>query len=436
MWPTLFENGKQLTLKGRVHQIRVKGKKRAFVIIRSRHNTLQLITESETLITQTINQLNLEDIVEVTGKIQELPAGSVKSCTISNFELEIEEIKIRSKCNDDQLPMLIYNNKIESHLDTILEHRSFSLRTLENQAIFAIQSLICQYFRKYLNQRGFIEIHTPKIISTASESGAQVFSVNCYERQKYLCQSPQLHKQALINSGFERVYEIGPVFRAERSSGPRHLFEFNSMDLETEIQTDYKEVIHLLYGLLTYIIGNLERSHKDLLNSVQTYRPLVYPEEPLIIEYMDALTMLKEVYGSEATLDYNYDINQADEKRIGELVKEKYQSDIVVLNRYPKVFRPFYSKTSSSDPLLTNSYDIILRGNEILSGSERVNNYETLLDNLKIQGVNPETLSEYLESFKHGSPNHGGGAFGLERLTMFILNLPNIKLASLYPNYY
>jgi aspartyl-tRNA synthetase len=419
------------SLQGRLHNIRV-GKKNSFLILRIKNETLQLFVETEK-IKDIIDDLKLESVIYVEGEIKNLDIGSIKSCTITDKELYVAKINIISKNNYD-LPIQIHNSdKIVSNMDTVLDNRSLSLRTLENQSIFQIQSLICKYFRNFFDEHDFIEMHSPKIISTASESGAQVFTLDYFGTPRYLAQSPQLYKQAMINAGFKSVYEIGHVFRAEKSTGPRHLTEFTGLDIEMEIQNDYLEVVNILYKFLVYLFDNLQEKHQNLLKNIPSYKKLEYNHQPLIIDYYEAIKLLEE---SGYKFECRDDINTIDERQIGLYIKEKYNSDIVVLTKYPKEARPFYSLTCDDNQNLTYSYDIILCGNEILSGSQRVNDYNMLINNAKSKNINIENIKEYTESFKYASPKHGGGGFGLERITMFFLGLENIKLASLFPNFY
>lgn len=426
-----MENHNLITKTGYLHNIRV-GKKNTFIILRIKHTTIQVIVETEK-IKDIINDLSLESIISVEGELKNLDEGSVKSCTITNAEIYANQIKVITK-NNLELPMQVNNtDKIRSHIDTIMNNRNLSLRTLENQSIFQIQSLICKYFRNFFGDKDFIEIHTPKIISGASESGSQVFGLDYFGEKRCLAQSPQLYKQAMINAGFKNVFEIGSVFRAEKSTGPRHLTEFIGLDIEMEIKESYLEVVHTLYGFLKYLFDKLQNDHQELLKNVETYKKLEYPDEPLIFEYYEIIKKMEE---EGFTFQNRDDINTIDEKSIGDYVKEKYNSDIVILTKYPKEVRPFYSMVSEDDTNLTNSYDIILCGNEILSGAQRINDYNMLIENAKIKGINIESLQEYIGTFKYGSPKHGGGGFGLERITMFFLRLTNIKYASLFPNYY
>ena len=414
--------------KGYLQNLRV-GKNNTFIILRQFHNTLQVVISSE--LKMKSDNIPLESIIEIIGK--EVPANVI-SCTIKDKEIHATDIIVIA-ANNHSLALQIHNyDKIITEIPTILNNRALSLRAPRNNCIFQIQALITKLFRQYFDDNHFMEIHTPKLIKGASESGSQVFSVKYFEETRYLAQSPQLYKQMMINAGYKRVYEIGPIFRAEPSTGIRHLTQFYGLDIEMEIEHNYLEVVHMLYNFLTFLFDTLKTDAKyaELLKATD-YSELMYPKEPLILDYWTAIGELEKTGYHVNCRD---DINVTDEKQIGIMIKEKYNYDIVIVNKYPKIIRPFYSMPSVDDNGLTNSYDIILRGNEILSGSQRINDYQQLLNSAKSNNINMESLNEYFDSFKNASPQHGGGGFGLERLTMFILNIPNIKLASLFPVYY
>jgi aspartyl-tRNA synthetase len=426
-----YENNKYVYIQGRIHTLRI-AKKHTFLVLREREKTIQLFIENEEQ-RNIVNHLKPESIIRAFGKLIKCADNTIKSCTITDMEIHAEKIEIESE-NHYDLPVQVHNtDKINVHMDTALEHRFVNLRTIENQSIFQLQSLICHYFRQFMTNNDFIEIHTPKLISTASESGAHVFNVDYFGKQRYLAQSPQLYKQMMINAGYKRVYEIGPVFRAEKSTGPRHLCQFYGLDCEMEIVNDYLEVPIFLYKFLVYLFDNLQNKHQDLLNNVHTFKPLIYPPNPIVLDYWDCIKMVEE---SGYQVQCPDDINTADEKQIGVMVKEKFNSDIVIIDKYPKNARPFYSTLCPENLNVTNSYDIILYGNEILSGAQRENDYETLIKQAKEKNINTDNLKEYLDSFKYGSPKHGGGGFGLERITMFFLGIDNIRMGSLFPVYY
>ncbi|EDN95597.1 hypothetical protein SS1G_11475 [Sclerotinia sclerotiorum 1980 UF-70] len=266
-----------------------------------------------------------------------------------------------------------------------LNNRIIDLRTTPAQAIFRIQSGICNLFRSYLDTQGFIEIHTPKLQGGATESGATVFELNYFGRSAFLAQSPQLAKQMCIAADFERVYEIGAVFRAEDSNTPRHLTEYTGLDLEMALEEHYHE----------------------------------------------ALTLIDEEDGSVPS--ETEDLSTRAEIRLGALVKEKYHTDYYILDKFPASVRPFYTMPDPDDDRFTNSFDIFMRGQEILTGGQRIHDAEFLEKRMKQKGVKPESMPEYLEGFRWGAPPHAGCGIGLERLTYLFLSLGNIRLASLFP---
>ncbi len=389
---------------GRIHIVRKKSNNLLFLIIREHeYTTIQCVISDPTIIKQ-LDTISLESIVKICGK---KVAANVKSCSIKNYEIQVSSIELLS--HSDVLPIQI-TDKIQSDQETRLNNRWLDLRQEVNQNIFRVQSLICKYFREYMDMQQFEEIHTPKLISTASESGADVFEVNYFNRKAYLAQSPQLYKQMMINSDFKRVYEIGPVFRAEKSSTYRHLTEFTGLDLEMVIENSYIEVIELLWNTLLYIL--------DSLNDRSNIHNLSYSQEPIMITYNEALEKINmKILGTK------------EEKLLGIYMKERFNTDLFVVIEYPKEERPFYTKCIDG---VTHSFDIILCGNEILSGAQREENYEVLKEKCIERCIDAD-IRYYIESFRYGSYSHGGGGFGLERLTMFILGLTNIRSASLFP---
>ncbi len=389
---------------GRVHEIRIKGKRLGFLVLSDEENTIQAVTEQPEILAN----LTYETVIKVEGLLVE---AHVRGCSVSNFEIQIKNLIVISE--SQILPTRPEENR---DLSTSLEFRYLDLRSVNNQIIFRLQSLICQSFREFLYQHDFTEIHTPKLTSSAHESGASVFKVQYFEKNAYLAQSPQLYKQMAINSGFNQVFEVGPVFRAENSNTYRHLTEFTGLDLEMRIKNSYHEIIDFLYKLLLYIFQQIENQYPLLPK-------LNYPKQPLIIPFCEALSLLEG-----AT-----ELGTTEERELGKIIKEKYGTDIFIIDRYPKVERPFYTMISQENSDETYSYDIILRGNEILSGAQRINNPQELEHRAAEAGIQLETIRPYLESFKYGSYPHGGGGFGLERLVMFYLDIDNIRKTSMFP---
>ena len=320
-----------------------------------------------------------------------------------------------------------------------LNNRIVDLRTGPAQAIFRIQSGICNLFRSYLDTQGFIEIHTPKMQGGATESGASVFEINYFGRPAFLAQSPQLAKQMAVIADFERVYEVGPVFRAEDSNTPRHLTEYTGLDLEMALEEHYHEALDIIDGMFKNLWQGIYDRYApeiELISHFYPHEKVQWLEETPRIPFKEGVQMLiddgwKDDDGNPASpLE---DLATAAERRLGALVKEKYHTDYYILDKFPTSARPFYTMPDPSDDRYTNSFDIFMRGQEILSGGQRIHDSRFLEKRIKAQGIKPESMSEYLEGFRWGAPPHAGCGIGLERLTYLFLNLGNIRLASLFP---
>ena len=318
-------------------------------------------------------------------------------------------------------------------MNTRLDNRVFDLRVPTTQAIFKLQSGVAHLFREYLDSKDFIEIHSPKLIGGASEGGSNVFKFKYFNQDACLAQSPQLYKQMCIISDFKRVYEIGPVFRAENSFTSRHLCEFTGLDLEMEIKEHFFEVLDILGELFYFIFKGLnERYAKELeiVNNQYPFEPLVLTPEVLKMPWTEGIKLLNE---NGFKQDINEDLDTENEKALGKLVKEKYKTDFYILYGYPKSARPFYTMPDPKDDNFTNSFDAFIRGEEVLSGAQRIHDYDLLLQKVKEKEINPETLSDYLNSFKLGAPAHGGAGIGLERVVKLFIGLGNIKKCVLFP---
>ncbi|CAJ0639504.1 13090_t:CDS:10, partial [Entrophospora sp. SA101] len=319
---------------------------------------------------------------------------------------------------------------LEEH--TRLNHRIVDLRTITNNAIFRIQSGVCQLFRDFLLSKNFIEIHTPKIISAASEGGANLFTVKYFKA--YLAQSPQLYKQMCICSDFERVFEIAPVFRAENANTHRHMTEFVGLDLEMAFEEHYHEVLDILDELFVYIFDGLKTRYKSEIEAIKKQFPSTdfeyNSQKSLRLEYKDIVSLLRE-NGIEIG-DYE-DLSTEKEKLLGKLIKEKYKTDFYIVDKFPLEVRPFYTMPDPNDKLYSNSYDFFMRGQEILSGSQRIHDHIFLEERAKEHGINLATIQSYIDSFKRAAPPHAGGGIGLERVVMLYLNLDDIRRSSLFP---
>jgi aspartyl-tRNA synthetase len=297
------------------------------------------------------------------------------------------------------------------------------LRVPANNAIMRVQSAICQLFRESMYEQGFIEIHTPKLIAGESESGAGVFTTDYFGTTACLAQSPQLYKQMAISSDLNRVFEVGPVFRAEKSHTRRHLCEFTGLDLEMAIDDHYMETLEVIHKMFKHIFNGLEtRFSKELEVIREQYasEPVTFTDEPCVLHWPEAMEILAEK-GFDIGDGMN-DLSGAMELALGEVVKDKYGADFFMLDKYPE------------DDRYSNSYDIFIRGMEICSGAQRCHDPELVMEILEKKGAEVgEGLQSYIESFKHGVSPHAGAGIGLERVVFLYLGLDNVRKASMFP---
>ena len=339
---------------------------------------------------------------------------------------EKKEKKEEEKKDKEKLEIVLKMN-------TRLDNRVFDLRVPTTQAIFKLQSGVAHLFREYLDSKNFIEIHSPKLIGGASEGGSNVFKFKYFNQDACLAQSPQLYKQMCIISDFKRVYEIGPVFRAENSFTSRHLCEFTGLDIEMEIKEHFFEVLDILGELFYFIFNGLNQRYAkelEIVNNQYPFEPLILTPEVLKLPWVEGIKLLTE---NGYKQDINEDLDTDNEKALGRLVHEKYKTDFYILYGYPKSARPFYTMPDPKDDNFTNSFDAFIRGEEVLSGAQRIHDYDLLLQKIKEKEINPETLSDYLNAFKLGAPAHGGAGIGLERVVKLFIGLGNIKKCVLFP---
>ncbi|KAI0793451.1 aspartate-tRNA ligase [Abortiporus biennis] len=446
-------DGQTVLLRARVQTSRAQGSKMVFLNLRQRTDSVQalLIIAPEKVSKQMLkwaSSIQDESIVLVEGVVQKSP-DIIKSATVGDVELHLSKIYLISGLTT-RLPFTVEDAarpdaEIDASedvqykrvlLDTRLNNRVIDLRTITNQAIFRLQHAVGHLFRDYLESKGFIEIHSPKLQGAATESGASVFQVSYFKGKAFLAQSPQLAKQMAIAADFERVYEIGPVFRAEDSNTHRHMTEFIGLDLEMAIEEHYHEVMETLDDLFKTIFSGLRDKYKKEIDAVQRQFPAEEfkwregPEGTLRFTFADAVDLLVADGVPREKLD---DIDTENEKRLGRIVKAKYDIDYYIIDKFPMALRPFYTMPDPNDPTLSNSYDFFMRGEEILSGAQRIHDPDLLAENMIKKGVPPESMSFYLDAFKLGCPPHGGGGIGLERVLMLFLKLGNIRRASLFP---
>jgi aspartyl-tRNA synthetase len=396
-----------------------------------------------------LKTLTPESVIKVRGKLIKSPV-EIKSAELTYRDREIHIEHIETVSLSEVLPIQIQDLNVHSDIhthidvgqDSRLNHRILDLRSDQKQAIFQLQSLLSQYMRSFLYDNGFMEIHTPKLISASSEGGSEVFKVDYFGTPAFLAQSPQFYKQMVINSNFPRIFEVGPVFRAEKSNTKRHLTEFTGFDIEMRIEENYEEILELFYELLATTFSTLYQKHSDLIYKATKIDSFSLELKKCILSYKDAVALLNRNRddGEEIIGEYD-DLSHAQEYKLGELVKKTFETDLFILDKFPMNIRPFYTMEDdmtvpSVDKKYSRSYDIIFRGQEVLSGAQRINDYNTLIKKAKEKGLSQEaidSMSFYLDSFKYGSFPHGGGGFGLERLLGNFLGLDEIRMVSMFP---
>ncbi|KAL4929262.1 aspartyl-tRNA synthetase, cytoplasmic [Aspergillus undulatus] len=446
--------GQQVFFQARLHIVRRMSAKLVFLVFRQQLSTFQGVLHEKPgvnsiAMVQWAEHLKTGSIVQVRGTIQ-APEVPVLGCTVHEVEVSIEEVHLVVR-REDPVPFSVYEAEIRtteedlvegrrSHISdrTRLTNRLLDLRTPTSQSIFRVQSAVGNLFRTALDEQRFIEIHTPKLQAAATESGASVFKLNYFGRDAFLAQSPQLAKQMAIAADFGRVYEIGAVFRAENSNTHRHLTEYTGLDIEMSIEEHYHEMLEVLDNTIKNILEGLYSRFRREIEIIKHQFPsedLVWLDETPIIRFRDGIKMLNESgwrddEGNE--LPEDQDLGTRDEIRLGELVKEKYKTDYYILDKFPVDARPFYAMPDPDDHRYTNSFDMFIRGQEIVSGGQRIHDPHMLEENMRRVGINPETMEEYMEGFRWGAPPHAGAGIGLERMLMLILKLGNIRLASLF----
>jgi aspartyl-tRNA synthetase len=446
--------GQEVYFTARLHVVRRMSAKLVFLVFRQQLSTFQGVLHenpgvSSLAMISWAEHLRVGSFLRVRGKIQK-PDVPVLGCSIHDVELAIDSLHLLVK-REEPVPFSVYEAEIRtneedkaegrrSHIPdrTRLSNRLLDLRTATSQSIFRLQSATCNLFRSALDERGFIEIHTPKLQGAATESGASVFQVNYFGRPAFLAQSPQLAKQMAIAADFGRVYEIGAVFRAENSNTHRHLTEYTGLDIEMAIEEHYHEMLETLDATIKNILSGVYTKYRREIETVKHQFPsedVVWLEKTPIIRFTDGIQMLndsgwRDEEGNLLPLDE--DLATRDEIRLGQLVKEKYGTDYYVLDKFPRGARPFYTMPDPEDDKFTNSFDMFIRGQEIVSGGQRIHEPHMLEENMRKCGINPEDMEEYLEAFRWGAPPHAGAGVGLERLLMLLLQVGNIRLTSLF----
>jgi len=405
---------KEILIKGRVINLRKMGGI-SFALVQDYSGAIQTVWEKEA-------EIKMGDAVEVTGSVRQDERAK------GGFEIVGSKVKVVAT-SVEEYPIDLSKNILNLQLTTLLDNRTLSLRHPNIQAIFKLYDILLQGYEKAMREEGFREIKTPKLLGAASEGGANFFKVQYYDKSAYLAQSPQLYKQIMVGA-LERVFEIGSVFRAEPSFTTRHLSEYISLDAEMGFITSWKDVTAMLTKILREVFGLLAQEGAEYLKLHSAEISKVPEEIPQI-----RLAEMKEII----TKKYKYnvpedtDIDPEGERLASQYAKEEFNSDFIFLTHYPWAYRPFYTMPDPENSQDTYGFDLIFKGVELVTGSQRIHLYEQLINNMKKKGVKPAGLEFYLEVFKFAIPPHGGWAIGSERLIQQVLGLGNVKEAALFP---
>ncbi len=419
---TLENEGKQLILAGFIQNIRAVGKNLKFVILQDWNGDGQIVLSNKSVKEEKlkeIGRLTLQSVIIVNGTVQK--SNSTKYAA----ELLVSDFEILSR-SEAELPIDVAG-KTQTLLNKRLDWRSLDLRAPENQAIFKIQSKLVEGAYDYLISNGFTNIFTPSLMGVPSESGAEMFSVVYFGKEAFLRQDPQLHRQLTIAGGFEKIFEIGPSWRAELSHTVRHLCEHRAIAVETSYITDESDTMRLeeqvIIGAFSKVKSDCQKELKLLGKTVEVPKA-PFPE----LKYPEIYKILEEL---GRKIEYGKDHDWESEQLLAKYVKKKYNSEFFFINRFPFAVKPFYVMKFDEDPMWARSVDLVYRGIEMSSGGQREHRYDRLMENVKEKKM--KNVEWFTNVFKYGVPPHGGFAIGIERLTMQLLDIENVREATLYP---
>ncbi|HEX4906406.1 MAG TPA: aspartate--tRNA(Asn) ligase [Acidimicrobiales bacterium] len=406
--------GERVALAGWVHHQRHLAQV-SFLLLRDAHGISQVVVDDGST-----HDLVAESVVAIQGTVVAAPQAP------GGFELHDPTVQVLSATSTAP-PFELRRPDLNAQLPTLLDHASVSLRHPPIRAGLSIAAASLAGFRSTLDGLGFTEIQTPKIVATATESGANVFGIDYFGRPAYLAQSPQLYKQVMVGV-FERVYETGPVFRAEPHDTTRHLAEYVSLDVELGFIDDHRDVERVLREVLAGMVETVSVRAASAVDLLGIELPVVPAEIP-VIHFADAQVLLERALG-EAVVG-EPDLAPAHERWLGEWARAEHGSDFLFVEGYPMVKRPFYTHPDPARPAHSNSFDLLFRGIELVTGGQRLHRYEDYLTVL--DEPTRASLDGYLEAFRHGMPRHGGFAIGLERWTARLVGAVNVREVTLFP---
>lgn len=413
--------GEKVKVSGWVATKRDHGKV-SFIDLSDRSGLLQVVC-----LNGIADGLRSQDVIEIEGEVTARPEKLVNPNIVTGtVELQAEKINVLGKAAE--LPFDMGGKDLDVSLPVLLDYRSLTLRHPKVKKIFAVQEKIVEGFRKAAQELGCTEVFTPTISYSSTEGGAEVFSVDYYGHKAFMIQSPQLYKQMMVPV-FERVYLMSHAYRAEPSVTTRHLAESTQMDCELGFM-EFEELMDAVELVGKSTLEHVAKECADILKEFGVEPPKFGDKVPRI-KMTDALEIVSKRTGQDRTKEK--DLSPEDEREICAYALEEFGSDMVTITHYPTKKRAFYTMPDPEDPEYSLSYDVLFRGVEILSGSQRINDHDQLVQVFKDRGMDPEGFAMYLQAFKYGMPPHGGFSYGLERMTMKVLELANVREASLYP---
>jgi nondiscriminating aspartyl-tRNA synthetase len=412
--------GTTVELAGWLHRFRQLSRV-SFLILRDGRGLAQVVVEEPGLI-ERLSGLPNETVLRVVGEAIANPQAP------GGVEVRASAVEIVSVPAEPP-PFDLYRPTLNAQLTTILDHAAVALRHPRQRALFRIASASAEGYRAALRPRGFVEIFTPKIVAASTEGGANVFAVDYFGREAYLAQSPQFYKQIMVGV-FERVFEVGPVFRAEPHDTPRHLNQYASLDFEMGFIRDHTTVMAVLADVLRTMLSAIREHAADAVALLGLALPEVPAEIPAI-HFADAQRLISDATGED--LANEPDLAPGHERFLGEWARREHGSDFLYVTGYPAVKRPFYTHPEPGRPEFTNSFDLLFRGLELVTGGQRLHRYEAYAEALAARGLSEEPFRGYLDAFRYGMPPHGGCALGLERWVARLAEAQNIRETTLFP---
>ncbi|MDO5547329.1 MAG: aspartate--tRNA(Asn) ligase [Eubacteriales bacterium] len=412
--------GQSVTFRGTIHRVRDMSDF-SFVIVRVDRGLIQCLVQGDSI--SGINRSDIRDamVVEVTGDVQEEVRAE------NGFEVTLTELTVLARPYEN-MPVPLSKKYMGINLETNLDYRPVTLRHPRMKAIFRIQAAIADGFAEYMRTQGFVHMTSPKIVAAGAEGGANIFKLSYFGQKAYLAQSPQFYKQYLA-CVYGRVFEVGDVFRAERHSTSRHLNEYMGLDFEMAYIDSMRDVMEMETGMLQYVMEFVKKECPQEIELLGADIPTI--ETIPSVTFREAKQIMQDKYGHKSK--NRYDLNPDEEQMLCRYAKETYGTEFLFVTHFPSAKRPFYAMDDPEDPSVAFSFDLLFRGLEITTGGQRINDYEMQLKKIEERGMDASLFESFLLLHKYGAPPHGGLGIGLERLTMQLLGLHNIREASGFP---